>query len=117
MRFILTQHSRDEILIKSLINELGCGRYFPRSNKNYGEFIVEKYSDIAEKIIPFFEKFQLQGVKHYNFEDFKKVALLMKSKAHLTSEGLEKIKNIKSGMNTQRQYSINKTFSKIENSD
>jgi hypothetical protein len=90
-------------LINGLIKYFGCGRYHSRSNKEYGEFIVEKFSDIVEKIIPLFGKYPLQGVKRKNFEDFKKVALLMQSKAHLTSEGLEEIRKIKSGMNSQRQ--------------
>jgi hypothetical protein len=36
--------------------------------------------------------------------DFGKVVELMKNKAHLTSEGLEEIRKIKSGMNTGRDY-------------
>jgi hypothetical protein len=93
-------------MMDGLIKYLGCGRYYSRSNKDYGEFIVEKFSDIVEKIIPLFDKFQLQGVKRKDFEgfDFKKVALLMQSKAHLTLEGIEEIRKIKSGMNSQRQY-------------
>ena len=48
------------------------------------------------------EKYPLQGVKLKNFGAIKKVALLMQNKAHLTSEGLEEIRKIKSGMNKQR---------------
>jgi len=36
--------------------------------------------------------------------DFVKVAALIKDKAHLTEEGLEQIRNIKSGMDTGRDY-------------
>ena len=73
LRFQITQHSRDEVFIANdLVKYLGCGRYHSRSNKDFGELIVEKFSDIFEKM--FFEKYQLQGVKRNNFEDFKKVA-------------------------------------------
>jgi len=44
----------------------------------------------------------LQGVKAKNYENFKKVAELMKSKSHLTESGLEEIKSIKSEMNFVR---------------
>ena len=37
-----------------------------------------------------------------DFEDWAKVAELIKSKAHLTEGGVEKIREIKSGMNTLR---------------
>jgi len=102
LRFILTQHSRDEEFLKSLISTLNCGRYIPKSG--YGEFIVEKFTDVFDKVIPIFEEFKLHGVKSNNFEDFKKAALLIKNKQHLTREGLDKIKEIKGGMNKNRVY-------------
>lgn len=65
-------------------------RYIPKLG--YGEFIVEKFTDVRSKIIPIFEEFKLHGLKSKNFEDFKKAALLMENKAHLTKEGLDEIK-------------------------
>ena len=100
LRFILTQHDRDEDFIKSLISTLNCGRYIPKSG--YGEFIVEKFTDVSEKIIPIFEEFKLHGIKSKNFEDFKKAALLIKNKAHLTRKGLDEIKKIKGKINKNR---------------
>jgi LAGLIDADG endonuclease len=51
------------------------------------------------KIIPFFEKYLILGNKSLDFEDFKKVANIIKNKEHLTSDGFNNILNIKSGMN------------------
>ena len=93
----MTQHNRDEDLLKSLISTLNCGRYIPKAG--YGEFIVEKFTDVKDKVIPIFEEFKLQGIKSKNYEDFKKVALLMQNKVHLTREGLDTIKRIKGTMN------------------
>lgn len=93
LRFILTQHNRDEDLLKSLISTLNSGRYIPKAG--YGEFIVEKFTDVKDKVIPIFEEFKLQGIKSKNYEDFKKVALLMQNKVHLTREGLDIIKKNK----------------------
>jgi hypothetical protein len=59
LRFILTQHVRDKSFLESLISTLNCGRYI--SKPGYGEFIVEKFSDVNEKVIPIFEEFKLQG--------------------------------------------------------
>ena len=101
LRFILTQHLRDEELIRSFITILGCGRYIYRANQ-CGEFIVEKFADIYTKIIPLFEVYKLHGKKRYDFEDFRKVAILMKNKDHLTLSGLNEIKKIKSNMNRKR---------------
>ena len=54
-----------------------------------------KLSDINEKIIPFFQKYPLQGHKYIDYAKFCEVAELMKNKEHLTPEGLEKIIKIK----------------------
>jgi len=57
LRFILTQHDRDSDLLKSFISTLNCGRYIAKSG--YGEFIVEKFTDVSDKVIPIFEEFKL----------------------------------------------------------
>ena len=64
--------------------------------------VVQKLSDLTENIIPFFDKYLLQGVKVKDYEDFKRVADLMKVNAHLTKGGLEEIRKIRSGMNSLR---------------
>jgi hypothetical protein len=56
-----------------------------------------------EKIIPFFEKYPIQGEKFLDYLDFVKVIKLMKNKAYLTEEGLDKIRKIKAGMNRGRK--------------
>lgn len=99
LRFQITQHSRDVLLMESLVEYLGCGKVF--RSREAVDFVVTKFTDLSEGIIPFFEKYPLQEVKSHEFLDFKIVAKLMKNKEHLTQEGLEQIKQIKSGMNTQ----------------
>jgi hypothetical protein len=66
--------------------------------------ILQSLEAFDKKIIPFFQKFPLQGSKFMNFQDFNEVVKIMKVKGHLTKEGLEKIKGIKAGMNTSRKY-------------
>jgi len=73
LRFILSQHNRDEVLINNLMKYLNCGKYYARSNKNYGELIVEKFSDIIEKRIPFFDKYPLVGKNLKIFNISKKL--------------------------------------------
>ena len=99
--FQLTQHSRDEKLIKSLIQFFGCGAIYKRGDRF--DYKVLKFDDIVHRIIPFFRKFPIVGIKSKDFEDFCRVSELMKKKAHLTLPGLEKIKKIKAGMNTGRK--------------
>jgi len=85
-----------------LIKELGCGKFVTRSNVSTVEFEVTKFSDLINIIIPFFYKNPIQGNKVKDFYDFVKVANLMENKLHLTTEGVEEIKLIKSKMNKGR---------------
>ena len=68
------------------------------------EINVLNHKDIVNILIPFFNKHPIQGAKHLDFIDFCRVAFLMKDKVHLTEEGLHQIQQIKSGMNTNREY-------------
>jgi hypothetical protein len=61
--FQVTQHNRDEKLLRSFIDYFGCGKYKQRRGSLYGDFTVVNISDIIEKIIPFFNNYPLQGVK------------------------------------------------------
>jgi hypothetical protein len=65
-------------------------------------FQITKYSDIKNIIIPFFDEYPIQGQKALDFEDFKKVSLLMENKLHLTDKGLLEILKIKEQMNQLR---------------
>jgi hypothetical protein len=56
----------------------------------------------------------LQGIKRLKFEDFKLVVNLMEKKEHLNLDGLNKIRQIKSGkrsMNTGRIINKEDKFS------
>ena len=100
--FQITQHVRDEQLIRSFTAEpyFNCGKIYKK--QDVYDLRVTKISDLTDKIIPFFQKYPVQGVKLLDFLDFVKVAELMTKKVHLTTEGLEEIRKIKAGMNTGR---------------
>ena len=71
LEFQITQHIRDEQLIKSLIKYFECGYIYidKTSNLNRIDFRVTKIADIAQNIIPFFQKYPVHGVKFKNFAD------------------------------------------------
>jgi hypothetical protein len=87
--------------MNSFIKYLNCGRVEVRTGESV-DFVVTKFADLNENIIPFFQKYPLQGVKALDYADFCKVAELMKNKAHLTEEGLGQILKIKLGVNNNR---------------
>ena len=65
---------------------------------------VHKLSDINEKIVSFFQKYPILGVKSKDFEDFCKVAEMIKKGEHLTDQGSEQIRKIKAGTNRGRVH-------------
>lgn len=100
----VSQHLRDQSLIKSLKDFFECGRSEP-CGKSGISFRITKFKDITEKVIPFFENYPLLGSKLKDFKDLKRITKLMESKAHLTPEGLIEIRKIKSLMNSLRDAS------------
>jgi LAGLIDADG endonuclease len=71
---------------------------------------IAKFSDINEKIIPFFDKYPIEGVKSLDFEDFKKVCKLIETKEHLTPLGIKAILDIKLNMNQNRKIPFEQNF-------
>ena len=98
--FNISQHNRDRHLMNQLILFFDCGSVY--DNNDMISFNVYRLRDIHEKIMPFFNKYPVRGVKYLNYCDFCEVAQMMKIKHHLTEEGLLEIKKIAQEMNTGR---------------
>lgn len=98
--FQITQHVRDRELLYLFIKYLGCGRL--QTSGIQTVFLVTRFEDISNIIVPFFNKYSLQGDKKANFLYFCEAVKLVEQKAHLTQEGLDKIIEIKLGMNRGR---------------
>lgn len=101
LRYGIGLNIREEALIKHLAVYFGL----IDSTKNVYiykdsvKFEIVNFSDIINKIIPFFDKHLIQGKKSLDFIDFKEVAGIIRKKDHLTSEGFQKILKIKARMN------------------
>ena len=62
-------------------------------------FVVTKFSDITDIILPFFDKFEFKGFKRYNYTYFKQAVEVFRKKKHLTPSGLKLIREMKEKMN------------------
>lgn len=67
LRFNITQHSIDKILMNSFGNFWGCGKVFLRFRENKVDFQILKMKDLCDKVIPFFQNMPLRGVKSQDF--------------------------------------------------
>jgi|SRR3954463_16025739 hypothetical protein len=72
LSFKVSQHLRDELLLRSFISFFECGLFNYHSGKSEsgsGVFIVRKFADISDKILPFFKNHVIRGIKREDFED------------------------------------------------
>ena len=100
LEFNLSQHARDEELMKAIANYLKVGSV--SLNRNAFVFRVVNFSELTENILPLFINYPIQGIKYFDYLDFLKAVQIIKNKSHLTLEGLEEIQKIKEGMNSRR---------------
>jgi len=102
--FRISQKDHSVEVLNKIQKFFGCGRFTTSKRDNTVEFYVRKFDDILLKIIPHFESYPLLGSKQLNFESFKEAAFLVKKAAHLTENGILRIKELKDNMNTKRSF-------------
>jgi hypothetical protein len=102
--FSITLHLRDLPLLQQIQTFFGVGNL--NKTGNTATYRVTDLNQLIEVIIPFFNKYPIQGCKQLDYLDFCQIAFFMKDKVHLTEKGLNQIKEIKSRMNTNRQYEL-----------
>jgi len=104
--FRISQHVKDKILFERIILTLGCGKIRgPYSGRDVCDIHVKGIKDISDKIIPFFNKYPLQGAKSLDFQSFSLGISIIKDKGHLTQKGLDQLKLITNSMNSMRKFS------------
>ena len=105
MHFHIKMQEKDRQLLEKVKNTIGCGAvYFQKEQRaNHAQcyrYTVSSQADIFNTIIPFFKQHPLQSYsKNYSFHVFCKIAKLVKSKAHFSKAGTNKIRILKSKMN------------------
>lgn len=100
--FTVVQHKRDIQLLHALKDFFGCGVV----RTNHGDrmaYRVRSVEHLVATILPFFEKHELKTKKRQDFLKFREVLHLMKHGAHLSSDGIAKIRTIASQMNTGQE--------------
>lgn len=102
LRFRISQHIRDIVLMEKICEYFGTGNIYKYGGKSAVNICIVDFTDITNILIPFFNKNIIIGIKLYDYIDWCKIHSLMVNKHHLTIEGINSIRKIKSGMNTGR---------------
>jgi len=104
LRFRISQHERDFRLLENIIKYFGTGNVYKYKGKSAVILTIVNFTDITNRIIPFFGNNPLlPGIKLYDYLDWCKIQKLMEDGSHLTLEGLNLIRKLKSEMNTGRK--------------
>lgn len=88
LRFVLGQ--KDPTILQKIKSEFGGYLYHYKSTDNY----LLELSSLSQnlKIIEYFDKFNLNSIKHLAFFKWRKAYRIVQRKEHLTEKGLSKIK-------------------------
>jgi hypothetical protein len=87
LNFSITQHTNNILLLYLLEFHFLCGGVHKGGRDGMSRYQTGSLSDINNIIIPFFDAYPLQGIKAMDYADFRKVAQMMASGFHRTSEG------------------------------
>nr|YP_009687841.1 NADH dehydrogenase subunit 2 [Fusarium bambusae]QDX17429.1 NADH dehydrogenase subunit 2 [Fusarium bambusae] len=94
--------AKDEELLKLLSYFFNCGNLNYHEDKKAVIFVIRKFEYINHKIIPFFYKYKVKGIKCKDFKDWSEAAKIIESKNHLTQGGHNEIRRIRKNMNSYR---------------
>jgi hypothetical protein len=93
-------HSRELPLLYKIQDFFGgVGNVHVASSRSLVRYSVAGISDLVNNVLPHFTKFELVGSKQPNFIVWSKILRLVNSKAHLTPEGLDQIRELKLNLN------------------
>jgi hypothetical protein len=109
LRYAINLHIREKDVIVGLFKYLNKYKNLKEETTKYIYYTktsvaiqIVNFSYIINVIIPFFDKYFLQGQKRLDYNDFKKVSKILLKKEHLNEEGYNEILRIKEGMNLKR---------------
>jgi len=100
--FQIGLHWDDLPLLTSLKDKLQCGYITQSTKEDKANFVISSQAALQGLLIPLFDTFTLNTTKYLNYLAFREAVMLCDSKAHLTSEGWEKIVSLKASMNKGR---------------
>ena len=87
--FVVVQSASSREVLEDLVRFFGCGKvYVNRRHDNHREdlfrYVVTRFTDLRDVIIPFFIENRLRTSKRENFEKFAEIIDLMQRRKHLT---------------------------------
>lgn len=107
--FSIAQNAVERPVLVAIQKYFGCGSIVEKNHKFDNRKLMLEYritgmKDINNILIPFFENHKLITTKLLDYLDFREVMEICNAGNHSTQVGLDKIKEIASGMNNKRVF-------------
>ena len=100
-----TQKNNSTKILYRMQEYFNCGSVVIDNRKTGTmKYRVSSLNDILTIIIPHFDKYSCLTSKFLNYQDWKKIALKMEKKEHLTLVGLKEIDSLILNMNKKRSF-------------
>lgn len=105
--FVITQGEKSLATLMQIQRFFGCGsvvrnKRYDNHTEDLYRYCVRSISDLQNRIVPFFEHFQLRTNKRNDFLVFKKAIAMMARKEHLTERGWKRILALAAKMNRKK---------------
>jgi hypothetical protein len=109
--FAVVQGFRSVHVLHGLERFFGCGSVdvngrHDNHREDVWRYHVRRFSELANRIVPFFEANPLNTAKAGDFAGFKAVISLMEERAHLDEGGLRRIAGIAATMNRRKRSQL-----------
>jgi hypothetical protein len=69
LKLIVNLLDRDTVLLKNIMGYLGCGNLHQSKTRDVASLTIGRLSDILEKVIPLFDRYQIEGIKKLDYKD------------------------------------------------
>lgn len=115
--FSIGQKASSEKSLRDIKDYFNCGAIRYSSKDGLFKYEVRNLTDLVDKIIPFFEKYQLETNKKNDFKTFAEVCKSMKQGHHLNRKGVEEIidKSFKMNVSGKRKNTYEELILHIKN--
>jgi LAGLIDADG endonuclease len=109
--FAVAQGASSRDVLEEMVRFFGCGKVYRNSrHDNHREdmyrYCVQRFGDLSDVIVPFFEANPLRTSKRDNFEKFARILELMRLRRHLSMPGIIEIAEIAQTMNHRKPSEI-----------
>lgn len=115
--FAIGQKAASRESLEKIQKYFDCGGIRYSKKDGLFKYEVRNLTDLVDKIIPFFEKYQLETTKKNDFKNFAEVCKSMKQGHHLNAKGVEEIidKSFKMNESGKRKYTSEELKLRIKN--